>query len=240
MARKGRFGEQVQTDYAGNVLKNINEMNKTGNTAAPAGTTDGTANKSALSAKKNEMLDFKREKILDKWKSMTPEQRAIEFANDPVLSGKYTDANALKGAVYKYTSVLNMAPLATTTGKAYNSQLAAYNSALSSLSPDIKEQYDSYFRLGGTLSGIGSTGSVGTGGNILNQLTGGSTPGASINMQLNPDYKAILPGMNKETGAMNLSMAQLDKLNGLRSIVKSGVALTAAQTAKLNKLKANF
>lgn len=44
MARRGKFGESASTSsYATDVLKRINQMNATGETAAPTGTTDGTA-----------------------------------------------------------------------------------------------------------------------------------------------------------------------------------------------------
>ena len=187
---------------------------------------------------------------MESWKTMSPEERKIAFADDPVLSGKYTDPSKLVDSVYKYVSALNLAPLATDTGKTYTNKLAKYNEALTSLGPDVREQYQSFFRLGGSIGDLQTGPNTFKGGgqsstNILKYLETGQAsyaPDLVINQVAgqNPNYptQTVLAGMNKSTGQMNLSQNQLGKLRELKGVKQAGGSLTAKQQAKLARLKA--
>lgn len=256
MAKKGKsfrdYGQSVQSSILQNIIRGQSGMPSSATPTNATGSTPGAA--STSSGKPRRQPDIKAqmaaEAKMESWKTMTPEERKIAFADDPVLSGKYTDPSKLVDSVYKYVSALNLAPLATDTGKTYSNKLAAYNKALASLGPDVREQYQSFFRLGGSIGDLQTGPNTFKGGgpsstNILKYLETGQAsyaPDLVINQVAgkNPDYptQTVLAGMNKSTGQMNLSQNQLGKLKELRGIKQAGGSLTPKQKARLERLKA--
>ena len=243
MARKGRFGEQAPTDYAGNVLKQINQMNTTGDTAAEPGTTDGTTPK-----------------------TRTPRTRpapltAEQIAADPVLSGKLSYDQARINYI-RYTQALNKMPLATTTGKKYAKQLAASRKALAKLGGNAQEAERQFANLGGTLTGTGNAEGSNFGGNAQaimaywrnagmeekgqeivsklrgydqygNDLPGGIDTSKNINYAYGKEYQTRMQSNTK--GLNTLQAARLTKLKNLK---QGGATLGPKQLANLKKLRA--
>jgi hypothetical protein len=229
VARKGKFGQGTPTDYAGNVLKRINEMNATGETAAPAGTTDGTA------------------KSLEK----TREMRQQRAENAPM----YTDAeikaspylSALKrGITYEealgnyraLTNVLNMSQLASS--KISAAQQYKYQQAYNKLTPEQRDAERIFFALGGSLESVNPKyGGYGLGNVAANDLRRLGIDASAIPNYAATKFDVQTPENRIEFKLANpLNATQKDRLQKLRALSKSGTELTAKQVAALNRLKA--
>jgi hypothetical protein len=254
MAKKGKsyggYGASVQSSILQNIIRGQSGM---ASGAATTGATGSTPKAASTVAKPRRQQNIKEqmaaEAKTEAWKTMSPEERKIAFADDPVLSGKYTDPSKLVDSVYKYVSALNLAPSATDTGKTYTNKLAKYNEALTSLGPDVREQYHSFFRLGGSIGDLQIGPNTFKGGgpsstNILKYLETGQasySPDLVINQVpgQSKDYpnQTVLAGMNKATGQMNLSQNKLGKLRELKGIKQAGGTLSAKQKAKLQRLR---
>lgn len=220
MARKGRFGEQAPTDYAGNVLKQINQMNSTGETASPAGTTDGTATK--VKARDKRAAYTAEEIAADPWKSTV---------KNALSTMSYEQALANYRAL---TKVSNMLPIGgfTSAKDKYN-----YQQAYSALTPEQKNAETIFFGMGGSLKsndpkyGGYGMGTVNTGLYSSLGVTAPTTSYAPVNFDV--------VGLDKNFKLANpLNATQQERLKNLRSISKSGGTLTAKQTAALGRLKA--
>lgn len=225
--RRGRFGEQAPTDYAGNVIKQINEMSKTGETAAPAGTTDGTG-------------------ILTKAEQLA---RRVPYTAEQIAGDPYKSMmkNALSTMTYeqalanfrKLQGVLNMGQLSGTNMSA--AKTYAYQQAYKALTPEQKASQEIFFGMGGSYSPSDP-----------NSKYGGYGVG-SVNTNLYNKYGVTAPtttyaptgGTTRQVGnsivtklANPLSSVQKSALQRLRALKQSGTALTATQVARLNRLKA--
>lgn len=224
--QKGRFGQQSRPDYAGNVLKDINRMNATGNTAAPAGTTDGTAVK------------------------MKAKEKRAAFTADEVTNSEYLSAlkTGLSTLTYEQAlanfraqqNALNLSPLAGK--KASDAQIAASQAALAKINANPLTKYasDIFFKMGGsTQESEGSKyGGYGIGTADINTYKSlGLTP-PSVNYA--PVMTSTSQAGNKiVTNIANpLNPTQKSALQRLRALGNSGATLSEKQVARLNKLKA--
>lgn len=236
MARKGRFGEQAPTDYAGNVLKQINQMNATGDTAAEPGTTDGTANVS------DEKMARKAER-----KAATP-YTADQISADPKLSML---KNALSTMTYEQalanyrvlTKVNNMIPLAkeneSAKYKTKATQMVRRSAAArAKLTPEQKAAEQIFFAMGGSIEANDTKyGGYGTGINRALYESLGITPPttsyAPVKFDVNNTADTIEFKLNNP-----LNATQKTRLNKLRTLAKGGATLTAKQSAALTRLRA--
>jgi len=248
MARKGRFGEQAPTDYAGNVLKQINQMNTTGDTAAEPGTTDGTTPK-----------------------TRTPRTRpapltAEQIAKDPVLSGKISYDQARINFL-KLQNALNLLPLAKANEsakyKAKATQMVRRSAAaMAKLTPDQRNAETSFFALGGKLTGTGKSeganygwdeskiasywanaGMPEKGMEIIaklrgydqygNDIPGGIDTSKNINYTLGKNAN-----FNMASTTKGLTAVQSARLTKLKNLKQGGTTLGAKQLANLKKLRA--
>ena len=222
MARRGLFGTGgSNNNVAGNVIKNILQMQDTGETSATPGTTDGTVPK-----------------------TRTPRTRptpltAEQIAADPLLSGKVSYDQARINYI-KYQNALNKMPLATTTGKKYTKQLAASQKALSKLGPDAKSYEQQFFALGGKLAGTGNAEGSNYGwqeSKIASYWANAGMPekGMEIIAKLRgyDQYGNDIPGGIDTSKNINYTLGKKSQFN-MASTTKG---LTAVQSARLTKLK---
>ena len=226
--RKGKAGRAAEpTNYGGNILRDINLMSSSGETVRPAGTTDGT-------------------------RLPTPaEQRArrVPYTADQIAADPYKAMmkNALSTMTYeqalanfrKLTNVTNMGQLAGT--KRSMADIYANQKAYDSLTPEQKAAQEIFFGMGGSYSPSDP-----------NSKYGGAGVG-SVNTRLYEKYGLTAPtatyapvgGVTKKVGntvvtrlTNPLAANQRSALQRLRALNQSGTALTATQTARLNRLKA--
>jgi hypothetical protein len=228
--RKGRFGEQVPADYAGNVLKTINRMNATGETVAPAGTSDGTA---AATTKM---------KLREKRAAYTTE----EIASNDYLSALKTGLSTLsyEQALANYRAQQNAANqslLYGTKNSAADKWKAQQAWAKVNANPLTKYAENIFFAMGGSYQpsdpnskyGGAGVGSINT--NLYTAL--GLTPPTTQYAPVGGSTSQV--GNRVVTKLANpLSATQKSALQKLRSLKQSGTQLTAAQVARLNRLKA--
>jgi len=261
MAKRGRFAggsgyagipqqviNQIRLQAAGQNTSNTSETVKPNQAQTGGSETQVKAKGGKISEGYRELLV---EKAVAEYKTLTPEQRAAKYADDPVLSGRFTNINDTLAGLYKYQSVQNLLPQADDPN--YKKKMKAYNQAAASLTTADQEASKAFFQLGGTFSGGhlgGNRYSVnyGLGTNVLDGLNSAisgspsTTPGINLNYKYAPDSASglgfALPGMNQKTGQMNLSQNQLGKLKELRGIKQAGGTLSANQQAKLARLKA--
>jgi hypothetical protein len=237
MARKGRFGEQAPTDYAGNVLKSINQMSATGDTAAAPGTTDGTVRSSGPSAE----IKAKRARAAA---PLTAEQ----IAADPHLSML---KNALSTMTYEQalanyralTKVNSMIPLAKANEsakyKAKATQMVRRSAAaMAKLTPEQRAAEQIFFAMGGSLEANNPKyGGYGSGINTALYsklgLEAPTTAYAPVKFDVNNIGNTVAFKLNNP-----LNATQKSRLQKLRGLTKSGATLTAKQNAALNRLKA--
>lgn len=237
--KRGSYGRSSDTvNYGANILKDINRMSSTGETAAAPGTTDGTAAKPARKTQK----------------PFTAEQ----IAADPVLSGKITLDQA-KINWLKYQDALNKMPLATTTGAKYDSQLKAAQAALAKIGGNPQEAERQFYALGGKMVDTKQGGGAGWSENqilnywrnagmedkgyeIVSKIRGydrfgnpveGGLSNNTINYTLGDEYQT-----NVKSDVKGLSAVQAARLTKLRNLKQGGATLGPKQKAKLKKLKA--
>lgn len=249
MARRGLFGTNTPSgNVAGSVIKNILQMQGTGDTAAEPGTTDGTS-----PVKKTP----EQRKASRAARQFTPEQ----IAKDPVLSGSLSYDQARVNYI-KYTRALNKMPLATTTGKRYKKQLAEANAAIAKLGGNPQEIERQFFALGGKLTGVGKTAGNNAGmraSDILdywtaagmrdkgleivakirgydqygNDIAGGIDKSKEINYTFGPEMQTRMKSPTK-----GLNTLQAARLTKLRNLKQGGATLGPKQLANIKRLRA--
>lgn len=154
MAKRIGFQGGSSNDIAGDVIKSVLRMQGTGETASPAGTTDGTSKfKSGPSA----AIVAKRKKFLSNTDPYTAEQ----IAADPALAaikGGITYEQALAN-YRKAMSVSNLAPM----GGEGVDKAAQYDfqKAYNALTPEQKNAERIFTLLGGSTINAQGTGGVG-------------------------------------------------------------------------------
>jgi hypothetical protein len=237
MARKGKFGEQATPSYATDVLKRINQMNATGETTAPAGTTDGTAPK------------VRREQ-----KPLTAE----EIAADPVLSGRLSVDQA-KINYIRAQQALNLMPGEGVTGAKYTAQLKRANAAIAKLKVKPQDAEQQFFSLGGQMRGVGrseganygsqgkkildyyrSAGMEDKGYEIVAKMYGNDRYGNPVE-QSRPtvDYRlGSDSSFNFKSPTKNLTALQAARLTKLKNLKQGGSTLSSRQLTNLKKLRA--
>ena len=221
--RKGQYGRSSYgSTVSGNILKDINLMQSSGETVRPAGTTDGTA-----SVPDEKMINRAERKAATPY---TSEQ----IAADPNLA---TIKNALSTTTYEQalanyralTNVTNM--LALNKGLSTKKQ-SAYNKAYAALTPEQKNAETIFFGMGGSLeSNRAKYGGYGMGAvntDLYNKL-GIEAPTTS--------YAPVSFGVSREGNRINLSnplsTAQRSRLRRLRSLG----SLSNKQSAALANLR---
>ena len=239
MARRGKFGEQASTgSYATDLLKRINQMNATGETAAPAGTTDGTAAKATRESK-----------------PLTPEQ----IAKNPLLSGKISVDQA-KINYIKAQQALNFMPSSNETGAAYSKKLKKARSALAELRVNPQEAERQFFALGGQMQGIGKNEGANygwdsdkvidywraagmeekgyeiaakmLGNDRFGNLVEGGASRPTLDYRVGPDLS-----FNFRSPTRNLTALQDARLTKLKNLKQGGSTLSAKQKSNLKKLR---
>jgi len=241
MARRGRFGAGSSGgNIAGSVIKNILQMQGTGETAAAPGTTDGTARKP---------------------RTQPVPLTAEQIAADPVLSGKLSYDQARINYI-RYTQALNKMPLATETGASYSRKLAAAQKALAKLGGNPQEVERQFVNLGGTLTGTGNAEGSNFGGNAQaimaywrnagmeekgreivsrlrgydqygNDLPGGIDTSKNINYEFGKEYQTRM-----QSNVAGLNTLQAARLTKLKNLKQGGSTLGPKQLANLKKLRA--
>ena len=238
MARRGKFGEQASTgSYATDLLKRINQMNATGETAAPAGTTDGTAAKATRESK-----------------PLTAEQ----IAKNPLFSGKLSVDQA-KINYIKAQQALNLMPSDETSAK-YAAQLKKANAAIAKLRVNPQEAQRQFFALGGQMRGVGkseganygaraetilnywrSAGMEEKGYEIVAKMLGTDRFGNPVEggaSQPTVDYRLGSDlSFNLKSPTKNLTALQAARLTKLKNLKQGGSTLSAKQKSNLKKLR---
>jgi hypothetical protein len=243
MAKKGKsyggYGASVQSSILQNIIRGQSGM---GSTATPTGISETTGKLSKSQASiPNDLRELRQEKAIAEYQTLTPEQRAAKYADDPVLSGRFTNVQDTLAGLYKYQSVQNLLPKADDPN--YAKKMNAYNKAAANLTTADQEAYKAFFQLGGTFGSKGAGVNYGFGANVLDTFLGNTTatPGMNINTKTatgSPSGLGMsLPGMNQKTGQMNLSQNQLGKLKTLKGIKQAGGTLSAKQKSKLQRLR---
>lgn len=255
MAKRGRFSggagyggipqqiiDQIRQQSAGENTSNTDETVKP-NTDGTAGTGD----KTSPSGQKYS-APRKRKPVIP----LTAEQ----IAADPVLSGKLSFDQARINAL-KSIQIGNLAPLYSTTGKKYTRQLKEMNKLRAKLGIDPAAAERQFFAMGGryndTKQGGGygwsenqildywrSAGMEDKGYEILSKIRGydqfgnptSADPNMAINFRNTADYD-----MKVATPVKGLNALQAARLTKLKNIKQSGGTLTAAQKARLKRLK---
>jgi hypothetical protein len=238
MARKGKFGEQATPSYATDVLKRINQMNATGETTAPAGTTDGTAPK------------VRREQ-----KPLTAEQ----ISANPLFSGKLSVDQA-KINYIKAQQALNLMP-SDETGSAYNSKIKKANAAIAKLGINPQESERQFFALGGQMQGVGrsrganygwsadkvidywrAAGMEDKGYEIAAKMLGTDRFGNPVEggaSQPTVDYRlGSDSSFNFKSPTKNLTALQAARLTKLKNLKQGKSTLSSRQLTNLKKLRA--
>ena len=236
MARKGKFGEQATPSYATDVLKRINQMNATGETTAPAGTTDGTA------------LKVRREQ-----KPLT----AAQIAANPVLSGRLSVDQA-KINYIRAQQALNLMPGEGVTGAKYTAQLKRANAAIAKLKVKPQDAEQQFFSLGGQMRGVGrseganygsspknildyyrSAGMEDKGYEIVAKIYGNDRYGNPVDQsQPTVDYRLGSDStLRMQSPTANLNALQAARLTKLQNLKKGGSTLSTKQQANLKRLR---
>lgn len=254
MAKKGKsfkdYGQSVQSSIIQNIIRGQSGTASGATTTGNPVSTQESGNMSYGANKKRqdydttrELRELKEQKAIAEYQAMTPEERAVKYANDPVLSGKFTNIQDTLAGLYKVQSVQNLLPVYNDPD--YAKKMIAYNKAEATLTQSDIDAAKAFRLLGGTFTdkNTGQTSQWGT-QNILDKWLGRTTPTQGLNLNVQQitnsasKYATALPGMNQKTGQMNLTMKQLGKLRELRGVKQAGGTLTAKQRAKLERLKA--
>jgi hypothetical protein len=238
MARqKGQYGRSSYgTSVSGNILKDINMMQSSGETVKPAGTTDGTAEKA----------------------TREPRQlTAAQIAADPVLSGKLSVDQA-KINYIKAQQALNLMP-SDETSSTYAAQLKKANAAIAKLGVNPQEAERQFFALGGQMKGVGrseganygaraetilnyyrSAGMEDKGYEIVAKMYGNDRYGNPVE-QSRPtvDYRlGSDSSFNLKSPTENLTALQAARLTKLKNLKQGGSTLGQTQKANLKRLRA--
>jgi hypothetical protein len=253
-----RRGDHGRSDYqatvSSNVIKTINEMNTTGNTAAVAGTTDGTA-KAKIAAPDYSGIDFtgmkgnevKRAKQAI-WSPEYAAQAKEASKRKKAMNAPFTDEfiassgalSAIKnGLTYeqalanlrKSTKVTNLLPL---EGKKGPVSAKKYKKMYAALTPAQKDAQWAFGILGGFGSDYGgSTGSETYRQRIFRQL--GMDPSTLKNYAPVKETTRTSSSLGPVTSYANpLNAKQRAKLQALRALG----SVTKKQSAALARLRA--
>jgi hypothetical protein len=235
MARRGLFGTNATSgNVAGSVIKNILQMQGTGETAAEPGTTDGT-------------------------KTNTPRVplTAEQISKSAVLSGRLSYDQSRVNMI-KYMRAVNKMPSATTTGKKYDKQLARAQKAIDKFGPNASQIEQNFYALGGKLNddqgGYGmsakkildywrSAGMEEKGREIVSKLRGydqyGNDIPGGIDTSKNIDFTYGNEGqINMKSPTKGLNTLQAARFTKLQNLKKSGATLGPKQLANIKRLRA--
>jgi hypothetical protein len=236
--RKGQYGRSSYgSAVSGNILKDINLMQSSGETVKPAGTTDGTA--------KNPRT---------KRGPLTAEQ----IAADPVLSGKLSVDQA-KINYIRAQQALNLMPGEGVTGSAYDAQLKKANAAIAKLKVKPQDAEQQFFSLGGQMRGVGSSegsnygsspkkileyyrsvGMEDKGYEIVSKIYGNDRYGNPVEKsQPTVDYRLGSDStFRMQSPTKNLSALQAARLTKLKNLKQGGATLGPKQLANIKRLRA--
>jgi hypothetical protein len=235
--RKGQYGRSSYgSAVSGNILKDINLMQSSGETVRPSGTTDGTAAKAT------------REQ-----KPLTAEQ----IAANPLLSGKLSVDQA-KINYIKSQQALNLMP-GEETGSAYDAKLKKAYGAIGKLGFNPQEAERQFFALGGKMQGVGrseganygwsgdkvldywrAAGMEDKGYEIVAKMYGNDRYGNPVEKsQPTVDYRlGSDSAFNLKSPTENLTALQAARLTKLKNLKQGGTALGQTQKANLKRLRA--